>query len=130
MKGVTLNIASFSKRHLLAKGHGGVIPLGLWLYNLPFRFTTVSAAAHHIQASPRAPSVCAATVVEAGAQGTDEAVTSVHGASAKFAVWAEAALPRSSSEATPCNDWRFRSARAAAAASWLKPQGLSTTWRR
>jgi len=87
-------------------------------------------AAHHIQTSPRAPWVRAANDVEAGAQGTDEAVTSVHGPSAKSAVWAEAALPRSSSEATPCTDWRFRSARAAAAASGLKIQGLSTTWRR
>jgi hypothetical protein len=46
------------------------------------------------------------------------------------AFWAEAALPRSSSEATPCNGWRFRSAHAVAAASGLKIQGLSTTWRR
>jgi hypothetical protein len=86
-------------------------------------------AAHHIQTSPRAPSVCAATVVEAGAQGTDEAVTQVHGPSAESADWAEAALPPSISEATPCNDWRFRSARAAAAASGLRPQGLFTIWR-
>jgi len=42
----------------------------------------------------------AATDVEDGAQGTDEAVTSVHETSAKSAVWAEAALPPSSSEAT------------------------------
>ena len=124
-----MNIAPFSVSHLLAKCHGGVNPLGLWLCNLPFRFTTVSAAAHHSQNSPRAPSVCAASEVEAGAQGTDEAVTSVHGPFAESADWAEAALPPSSSEATPCNDWRFRSARAAAAASGLRPQGLFTIWR-